>query len=168
MAQVTIENPVINSLLEETRRHFRFTEDGVMDEIVDGHRISEYFVPIPRTKKKSSKQLSFKTEWTSDRLQENQFTNWVWERVKKRRKGCYQGITHVSAQLIEYWNKPGREPKLFFCQIEALETVIYVTEAAGKYGDTLREIAIQRANTEANPLLCRIASKWQPSRAKSW
>lgn len=167
MAQVTIENPVINSPFEEPRRHFRFTEDGITDEIVDGRRISEYFVPIPRAKKKSPKQLSFETEWTSDRLQENQFINQVRERVAKWRKGGYQGITRISARLLEYWNRPGRERKLFFCQIEALETAIYLTEVAGKYGDAWIENAIQRANAEANPLLYRIAFKMATGSGKT-
>jgi hypothetical protein len=46
MPQVTIENPVINSPFEEPRRHFRFTEDGITDEIFAGRRIREHFVPI--------------------------------------------------------------------------------------------------------------------------
>ena len=58
MAQVTIENPVLNSPFEEPRLHFKFTEDGITDEIVEGRRISQYFVPIPRPKKKSPKQLA--------------------------------------------------------------------------------------------------------------
>ena len=83
MSQVMIENPVINSPFDEPRRHFRFTEDGITDEVVEGRRISEYFVPIPRAKKKNPKQLSFETEWTADRLQENRFINQVREQVVK-------------------------------------------------------------------------------------
>jgi type III restriction enzyme len=167
MPDVTIENPVINSPFEEPRRHFRFTEDGITDEIVEGRRISEYFVPIPRAKKKNPKQLSFETEWTSDRLQENQFINQVRERVAKWRKGSYPGITRVSARLLEYWKRPERERKLFFCQVEALETAIYLTEVAGKYGDAWIENAIQRANAEANPLLYRIAFKMATGSGKT-
>jgi hypothetical protein len=48
MKTVIIENPVINSPYEEPRRHFRFTEDGITDEVVEGRCIREYFVPIPR------------------------------------------------------------------------------------------------------------------------
>jgi hypothetical protein len=38
MSQVTIDNPVINSPFEEPQRHFRFTDDGITDEIVPGRR----------------------------------------------------------------------------------------------------------------------------------
>ena len=52
MAQVVIENPILNSPFEEPARHFKFTEDGITDEIVDARRVSSYFIPIPRPKKK--------------------------------------------------------------------------------------------------------------------
>lgn len=64
MPDVVIENPV-NSPFEEPRRHFRFTEDGITDEVVDVRRISQYFVPIPRAKKKNSKRISSKTAWSA-------------------------------------------------------------------------------------------------------
>lgn len=38
-----IDNPVINSPFEEPRRHFRFTDDGITDEIVPGRRRSVCF-----------------------------------------------------------------------------------------------------------------------------
>jgi len=58
MPQVVIENPILNSPFEEPSRHFRFTEDGISNEIVASRRTSSYFVPIPRAKKKG-KQLVF-------------------------------------------------------------------------------------------------------------
>ena len=35
-----IENPVINSPFEEPKRHFRFDDHGIKDEIVPGRRLS--------------------------------------------------------------------------------------------------------------------------------
>ena len=75
MASAVIENPVINSPFEEPQRHFRFTEEGITDEIVVGRRRSEYFVPIAQPKKKG-KQLALDL-WTQDRIQENEFINRV-------------------------------------------------------------------------------------------
>jgi type III restriction enzyme len=73
MNQVVIENPILNSPYEEPKRHFRFTEEGITNDIVEKRRVSSYFVPIPRPKKKSSRQLVFETEWTADRIEENRF-----------------------------------------------------------------------------------------------
>ena len=146
MKQVVIENPILNSPFEEPRRHFKFTEDGITDEIVEDRRVSQYLIPIPRPKKKSPKQLSFETQWTADRIEENRLINQIRGAVAKWRKGGYIGITKTSSRLLEYWKRPERERKLFFCQIEALETAIWIAEVAGKYGEAwienrLREYA---------------------------
>ena len=91
MPQVVIENPVINSPYMEPRRHFRFADDGITDEIVEGRRISQYFIPIAAPKKRGSRQLTFETEWTADRIEENVFINRVRERVALWRRGGYVG-----------------------------------------------------------------------------
>ncbi len=167
MKQTVIENPVINSPFAEPQRHFRFTDEGITDEIVIGRRISEYFIPIPRAKKRSPRQLSFETEWTADRLQENRFINQVRGRVALWRKGGYQGITRVTARLLEYWKRSDRERRLFFCQIEALETAIYLTEVAERYGDAWIVETIRRGNQDANPGLFRIAFKMATGSGKT-
>ena len=130
MPQVVIENPIINSPFDEPTRHFRFSDEGITNEIVDGRRTSSYFVPIAKPKKKGAKQLQFDTEWTQDRIEENKLVNDIRRRVALWRKGGYVGVTPTTARLIAYWTDPDREKKLFFCQIEALETAIYITEVA--------------------------------------
>ena len=159
MQQVVIENPILNSPFEEPCRHFRFSDDGITDEIVAARRTSQYFIPIPQPRKKNPHQLSFETEWTADRIEENKFINRVRERLIIWREGKYQGITSVTRRLLEYWSNPQREHRLFYCQIEALETAIYLTEVAGKYGDAWIENTLREAAQAANPLLYRIAFK---------
>jgi type III restriction enzyme len=166
MAQVVIENPVLNSPYEEPQRHFRFADDGITDEIVEARRPSSYFVPIPAPKKKG-KQLAFDTEWTKDRVEENVFINQVRERVARWRQGGYVGITKTTRQLLDYWKREDREKKLFFCQIEALETAIYLTEVASKYGDAWIENKLREANQDANPLLSRVAFKMATAAGKT-
>ena len=167
MKQVVIENPVINSPFEEPKRYFKFSDEGITDEIIESRRISSYFVPIPQPRKKNSKQLSFDSEWTADRLEENKFINHVRERVDIWRQGKYQGVTNITRRLLDYWTDPQREHKLFFCQIEALETAIYIAEVANKYGDSWIENALKEANQEANPLLFRIAFKMATGSGKT-
>ncbi|MEW6667763.1 MAG: BPTD_3080 family restriction endonuclease [Thermodesulfobacteriota bacterium] len=163
--QVIIENPVINSPFEEPQRHFRFTEDGITDEIVDARRISAYFVPISPPKKKN-KQIALFTQWTQDRVEENKFINRVREAVDRWRRGRYVDITKTTGRLLEYWKDPARELKLFFCQIEAMETAVYITEVARKY-DPWIENELRLANEEANPLLFRLAFKMATGSGKT-
>lgn len=63
MKQVVIENPVINSPFREPARHFRFTDEGITDEIIERRRVSSYFIPIAQPRKKG-KQLGFAIPYT--------------------------------------------------------------------------------------------------------
>jgi type III restriction enzyme len=83
MADALIENPILNSPFQEPDRHFKFTDEGITSEIVEGRRSSSYFIPIARPKKKG-KQLAFDTEWTQDRIEENKTVNRIRQRVGKK------------------------------------------------------------------------------------
>jgi type III restriction enzyme len=167
MPDVVIENPIINSPFEEPTRHFYFGETGITDRIVEARRLSAYFVPIPPSKKKSGKeQLVLGTEWTKDRQQENKFINDIRNAVSKWRFGGYDGVTNTTRTLLEYWQRPERERKLFFCQIEALETAIYFAELSGKRDSWIRK-ELKDANDFANPLLNRVAFKMATGSGKT-
>lgn len=168
MEQVVIENPVINSPYHEPTRHFRFTEDGITNEIVEERRVSAYFVPIPRPKKRG-RQLSLlaDTEWTKDRIEENRLVNDIRSRVALWRRGGDGYVTPVTTRLLQYWTAPEREKKLFFCQIEALETAIYITEVAARAGDQWIANKLRDANDMSNPGLPRLALKMATGTGKT-
>ncbi len=166
MPPVVIDNPVINTPFAEPAQHFRFTDEGISNEIQPGRRSSSYFIPIARPKKKGG-QLAFDTEWTKDRVEENRFVNQVRARIKLWREGGYQGVTPITARLLQYWTNPAREKKLFFCQIEALETAIYLTECARKFGDAWIENDLRTANEQSNPGLPRTAFKMATGSGKT-
>ena len=67
MADAVIDNPILNSPFDEPERHWKFERDGITNEVVDGRRVSSYFMPIPKSKR-GGDQLQFETEWTSDRI----------------------------------------------------------------------------------------------------
>jgi hypothetical protein len=67
--------------------------------------------------------------------------------------------------LLSYWTEPNREKKLFFCQVEALETAIYIAEVVGKCGDGWIENSIRQVNDTSNPGLSRTAG-WCSKRSK--
>ena len=92
MEQVGIENSILNSPYREPTRHFRFGDDGITDEVVGARRVSSYFMPIPAAKKRG-KQLLLDTEWTKDRIQENEFINQVRGHVAQWRAAGYLGVT---------------------------------------------------------------------------
>jgi type III restriction enzyme len=166
MADTIIENPIINSPFEEPKRHFRFDDNGITNDIVEHRRVSAYFMPIAKPKKRGA-QLAFDTEWTRDRLEENTQINRIRERVGLWRQGHYAGITPVTRRLLDYWTHPERDKRLFFCQIEALETIIYLTECGKKFGDTWIDNFLRDANEGSNPGLHRVAFKMATGSGKT-
>src|SRR5439155_23386589 len=130
-------------------------------------RRSSYFIPIPPPKKKSS-QGSFAAEWNAERIQENIFINNVRARVTHWREGGYVGITSVTRELLDYWRDPDRERRLFFCQIEALETAIYLGEVVGRTsGDVWITNQLKQFNDLHNPGLPRQAIKMATGSGKT-
>jgi len=109
----------------------------------------------------------FDAEWTQERIKENEFINQVRERVARWRQGGRIGVTRTTSSLLEHWGHPERSRRLFYCQIEALETAIYITEVAHKYNDAWVENDLRRANEGANPGLYRIAFKMATGSGKT-
>jgi type III restriction enzyme len=71
-------------------------------------------------------------------------------------------VTPETARLLEHWRHhefTGVRP--FFCQIEAAETAIWLTEVAPQGGESARKILtyLANANSDANPKLMRLALK---------
>jgi hypothetical protein len=58
MADAVIDNPILNAPFAEPAHHWRFTEQGISEEIVEGRRVSAYFMPIAKSKKGSQMQAS--------------------------------------------------------------------------------------------------------------
>ena len=161
-----IANPILNSPFKEPSRHFRFNDEGITDQIADGRRESGYFLPIASPRKKGG-QLKFETEWTQDRFLSSPRINRIRERVKAWRAGGYVGVTRTTERLLHYWNDPDRERKLFFCQREALETAIYLTEVASHFGDAWIENELRKENADFNDGLPRLALKMATGSGKT-
>jgi len=147
MKNVIIENPILNSPYREPIRHWKFSDDGITDEIVDGRRVSAYFIPIakPRSRGTAAEQLTFQSEWTQDRIEENRFINEVRRHVAAWREAGWPHTTRMTRRLLDWWTAPGRDNRLFFCQIEALETAIFIAEAAPRLGNAWLETELRQA-----------------------
>src|ERR1700722_7572392 len=135
VADRIIENPIINSPYRAPDSYFRFDEDGITNEIVPGRRPSQYFIPVPRPRKRGQQiELDF-AEFTADKIRLNDFVNEVRARVDLWRKQGYQSVTPTTRRLLEFWSDPTRDNPILFAQREAAETAIYLAEAAQKQGD---------------------------------
>lgn len=164
-----MDSPIINSPYIEPNRHFDADDKGLTDKIIDARRPSSYYIPVPQARPKN-KQLGFEVvegAYGKELQKENEFINKVRVKISDWRSQNYPGITKTSRDLLAYWRDPTRENKLFFCQIEALETLIYVTEVAEKSGDAWIINELTSANTNANPGLYRLAFKMATGSGKT-
>lgn len=168
MPDAVIDNPILNSPFEEPSRHWKFERDGITNEVVEGRRVSSYFMPIPKSKR-GGDQMQFETEWTSDRIEENQTINRIRERVSLWRRGGWPGVTPTTRRLLDYWTEPSRDRKLFFAQVEAVETAIYIGEVINKaaHQDAWITNFLREAAEDANPGLFRIALKMATGSGKT-
>jgi type III restriction enzyme len=164
---IVIENPVLNSPFEEPTRHFEFDEDGITDRIAESRRPSSFFIPIPPPKRRTKKQTAAQQSWTSDRVETNELVNNIRDRVGAWRQAGYPGITATTRELLDYWSNPDRERRLFFCQLEAAETAIYLTEVADQTGQAWITSKLRAVNDEHNPGLFRVALKMATGSGKT-
>jgi type III restriction enzyme len=154
-----VDNPIINSPFEEPKRHWVYEEGQPV--IKEERRPAGYFLR-PRTFKEQA--ALFEEEFVPLEL-----VNTIRERVKEWRERDYPGVTSITRSLLKHWNNPDRERKLFFCQREAAETLIWLVEAphSEKQGidipkdNGLTRYAIKMATGSGKTVVMGMVIAWQ-------
>lgn len=113
-----VDNPIINSPFEEPKKHWAYEEGQPV--LKEERRRAGYYLR-PRTR--GEQVALFEEEFV-----ELGVVNVIRERVRAWRERSYPGITNITRQLLNHWHNPERERKLFFCQLEAIETLIWLIE----------------------------------------
>ena len=161
------DNPILNSPYREPTRHFRFDANNEITNIIDaGRRGSSYFLPIATPKKKGAPGLFDTIE---EKKAESGHVNRIRQLVKGWRDLGWPDITPVTRALLEHWQAEDRFRPLFFCQLEALETLIFISEVAKqtKYGHDWIEKYLREKAEEAGTDLFRIACKMATGSGKT-
>ena len=162
---VNLDNPILNSPFFRPSRHWALDETGSpTGAIIEDRRRSEYIVPIATSKRKvgNQQELIFGDIEGTSATRANDTVNEIRANVDAWRRASTvpAGVTHETARLIMHWRDQSRERPLFFCQIEAAETIIWLTEVASKSRRHSRFLEIVRERCEdANPNLLRLAMK---------
>lgn len=125
-----VPEPILNSPYSEPTRHWIYA--GGVPEVAGGRRPASYWYT---TKKVAAGQQDLLAEEQSDRLE---LVNRLREDVRRWRGSGYRGASAVTRELLAYWARDDRPHRLFFCQMEAAETLIYILEIAipGRLGAT--------------------------------
>lgn len=170
MTDLFFERPILNSPYEQPRQHWELDKDGQPTQrIIEKRRPAQFLTPIPRARKRGAqRQITFdEGHGLSDDGQryEHAFINRLRERIDEWRRIPNPSdwrVTPETARLLKHWRTHEfNGPRPFFCQIEAVETTIWLTEVAptlGKQGAAYLE-HLENANRDANPELSRLALK---------
>ena len=160
----TLENPILNSPFAAPLTHWALNERGMpTGETLPNRRPSSYIVPIPKAKRTAGQaEFEYDIEGNAN-LKTNDLVNRIRDQVDEWRKlpAGKSGVTYETARLLEHWRKPGPDTKpLFFCQVEAAETIIWLTEVAPK-NKAFQDLAdaVEQHSQAANPGLFRLAMK---------
>lgn len=112
-------NVIINSPFEAPRRHWQPQRDGTLT-LVDERRPASYEIYDVRNNTRRVETL--------DQVNE------IRQRVDRWRADDYPGVTAVTRQLLAHWHDQGaRQYPFYFCQLEAIETLIWWVEATDAY-----------------------------------
>ena len=168
------DHPILNSPYGYPARHWELDSLGQPTQNIIGHRrVAEFITPIPQPKKrKGAAQQSalvfdegLGLSTAKQQYDHTAVINGVRNQVDKWRQIPNPGewrVTPETQRLLQHWRKQewsGIRP--FFCQVEAVETAIWLTEVApqiGKVGEGFLE-HLANANNDANPELMRLALK---------
>ena len=161
--------PVLNSPYERPRRHWELDATGQpTQQTVEQRRPAEFITPIPQPKKRkgAAQQAALVFDEKAQRLetagQQYDLTaiiNGVRQQVDRWRdlpNPSQWQVTPETARLLQHWRHhrfSGIRP--FFCQVEAVETAIWLTEVAPRMGRVGRNFLehLEDANNNANPEL---------------
>ncbi|MDQ7788756.1 MAG: DEAD/DEAH box helicase family protein [Clostridia bacterium] len=175
------EKPILNSPYEYPARHWELDDQGQpTQQIMHQRRSAKFITPIPKPRKRkgSSDQQHIvfdegKGLSTQAQLYDpTSVINKVRQHVDKWRLSPPSNwrVTPETARLLQHWrHHKFSSIRPFFCQIEAVETAIWLTEVApnaGKIGKQLLDRLID-ANSDANPELMRIALKMATGSGKT-
>ena len=141
-----IENLIICSPFVEPTKHWLFNRERKKFEMISGRRPAGFLIATPASKDSDDPGI----------FREIQLVNKIRPRVDDWRANGYPHVTGVTKQLLEFWNdKTQRQNPFFFCQLEAIETLIWFLEA---HESEKQGIEIPSDGGLFQRLLCKMAT----------
>ena len=116
-----IDKLIINSPHEEPKHYWFYDRENRDFHIRDGRRPAGYVMATPNSRAFDDPGIFVEID----------LVNKIRPRVKAWREAGYSGVTGITKRLLEHWQDPEerRDRRFFFCQLEAIETLIWLTEA---------------------------------------
>jgi len=162
MASTTIDRLIISSPYDEPKEHWHYERETRTFHRVQGRRPAGYVVASADSKAFDEPGI----------FVEIPLVNQIRPRVASWRAAGYPGVSGITKRLLNHWQDPeefdGR--RFFFCQLEAMETLIWLTEAPaaervgieipGDNGDFVRQCC-KMATGSGKTIVMAMTIAWQ-------
>ncbi|MDP3298203.1 MAG: DEAD/DEAH box helicase family protein, partial [Thermodesulfovibrionia bacterium] len=121
MSKTTIDQLIINSPYEEPKHFWSYDRETRTFSLKEGRRPAGYVIASESSKAFDDPGIFI----------EIPIVNKIRPRVKAWREAGYAGVTGITKRLLEHWNNSEEREfrRFFFCQLEAIETLIWLNEA---------------------------------------
>ncbi len=176
------DEPILNSPYHIPARHHALDKEGQPLERppIEGRRRCGYVAPVPGARKRkqagSESQASLNLGSARDARGQDYAVAQIVDEIRQHlatwraipNPGDW-GVKPSTQRLLAHWRNPPEEAvRPFFCQVEAVETIIWLTEVARgarQYAPIFKHL--RAANEEANPELFRLALKMATGSGKT-
>ena len=151
-----VPEPIINSPYYEPTSHWQ-VEHGAQPVKANGRRPAYYYYRLPEgasTGRAGRRQTDMLSDVDVGEREELGQVNLIRQKVREWREGTltgvpYDGVGRVTRELLELWRSEDRGQRLFFAQIEAAETVIFLVEGNTLYHRGLTKIPLDEPGAAA-------------------
>jgi type III restriction enzyme len=116
-----IDHLIVNSPFEEPGHHWAYERERMRFVLRPGRRPAGYVMATPGKETFDDPGI----------FVELPLVNRIRERVAAWRAAGYAGVTGTTKRLLDHWRDPerGENQRFFFCQLEAIETLVWLAEA---------------------------------------
>lgn len=160
--KTTIDQLIINSPFEEPQHYWSYDRETRTFSKKEGRRPAGYVVASESSKAFDDPGIFIEID----------LVNKIRPRVNAWREAGYAGVTGITKRLLEHWRNPDEREfrRFFFCQIEAIETLIWLAEAPESEkvgidipsdGGLFKRICAKMATGSGKTILMSMLIAWQ-------
>ena len=168
MSAVEVPTPILNVPFEEPKLYW-YIREGEEPQRREGRRTSIVYPPQNQKHEWDTSDGTLKKCSDPPSAYEIVLVNLIRERVKEWKKQGYPGASRTTLELLEYWQRDGREARLFFAQLEAAETIVFLNESrrtSGRESPCLWTIQAHSSSLTASKRSSAMRARWRQAAAR--
>ena len=163
MDRKTIDRLIVNAPWDEPQRYWRYNRDSRTFTLIEGARRPAGYVIASEGSKTFDDPGVFV---------EIPLVNQIRPRVRAWSAAGYPGVSGITNRLLQHWTSPEdfEARRFFFCQLEAVETLIWLTEAPAAErvgveiptdGGEFRRLCAKMATGSGKTIVMAMVIAWQ-------